>query len=211
MTDDEIKAIINGSRPEFLMFLERIKNLFLLAPEMNKEVHSIKARIKEESHIIDKVRRKENRGIEINAMNIFSQITDIAGVRVLHLYSGQFVKIHEYIKRIISEGELYKVEEFKAYTWDPETNKFFQSIGLNTEIKESYYTSIHYLVAPRSNSDIKCEIQVRNLFEEVWGEVEHQINYPNKTDNKICLEQIKVLARLSSTGTKLVDSIYLSK
>lgn len=56
-----------------------------------------------------------------------------------------------------------------------------------------------------------AEIQVRTLAEELWGEVDHTINYPHPSTVIACKEQIKVLARLTSSCTRLVDSIFLSK
>ena len=57
-------------------------------------------------------------------------------------------------------------------------------------------------------SDVTCEIQVRTLFEEIWGEIDHTINYPHATNSIACKEQIRVLAKLVSTGTRLADSIF---
>ena len=79
---------------------------------------------------------------------------------------------------------------------------------MTPKIKDSYYTSIHYVVKPKSDSNICCEIQVRTLFEEIWGEIDHTINYPSPTDNKACREQLRVLSKLVSTGTRLADSIF---
>lgn len=94
--------------------------------------------------------------------------------------------------------------------WDPESEDFYRSLGLECDIKDSFYTSIHYLVQPREDSDIKCEIQVRTLFEEIWGEIDHFLNYPEQTESIACKEQIRVLAKLASTGTRLADSIFSS-
>ena len=57
------------------------------------------------------------------------------------------------------------------------------------------------------DSPVSCEIQVRTLLEEVWGEIDHLVNYPKPTDNVACREQIGVLARLVSAGSRLADSI----
>ena len=55
-------------------------------------------------------------------------------------------------------------------------------------------------------------MQVRTLFEEVWGEIDHTFNYPVKTTNRVVQEQLKVLARVVGAGTRLSDSIFeLSK
>ncbi|WP_315782452.1 hypothetical protein [Bradyrhizobium sp. SZCCHNPS1003] len=32
----------------------------------------------------------------------------------------------------------------------------------------------------RPDSPLSCEIQVRTLFEEIWGEIDHQLNYPRR-------------------------------
>jgi ppGpp synthetase/RelA/SpoT-type nucleotidyltranferase len=52
-----------------------------------------------------------------------------------------------------------------------------------------------------------CEIQVRTLFEEIWGEVDHQINYPFPSKSIACREQIKVLSKIVGAGSRLLDSL----
>ena len=146
----------------------------------------------------------------IDDSNIFDIITDIAGVRILHLYQNQFPKIHEEILKQVDQREWYFFEPPKAYTWDPENESYYKSLCIDCEIKDSYYTSIHYIIQPKEISSIKCELQVRTLFEEIWGEIDHFLNYPVPTESISCREQLKVLARLSSTGTKLADSIFKS-
>ena len=96
----------------------------------------------------------------------------------------------------------------KAYTWDPEAQGFFASMGLEVQVKDSFYTSVHYLVRPRADSPHCCEIQVRTLFEEIWGEVDHTLNYPNPTDNVACREQLRVLTKVVGAGSRLVDAIF---
>ena len=49
---------------------------------------------------------------------------------------------------------------------------------------------------------------MRTLFEEAWGEVDHAVNYPKKTQSLACTEQIRVLAKLVATGTRLADAIF---
>lgn len=135
-------------------------------------------------------------------------MTDLAGVRILHLYQDQFIQIHRLIAKQIAEKEWYLHETPVAYSWDPESISFFKELGLDVQYKESFYTSIHYVVKPKFDSNICCEIQVRTLFEEIWGEIDHTINYPSATQNKACKEQLRVLSKLVSTGTRLADSIF---
>ena len=42
------------------------------------------------------------------------------------------------------------------------------------------------------------------------GEVDHLINYPTSTTVLASREQLKVLARVTSSATRLVDSIFLT-
>ena len=81
-----------------------------------------------------------------------------------------------------------------AKTWDDEYREYFAALNIGIESSANMYTSIHYVVQPNSRLEITCEIQVRTLMEEVWGEVDHSINYPVKSDSRSCREQIKVLA-----------------
>ena len=97
-----------------------------------------------------------------------------------------------------------------AYTWDPELQQFFGTVGLGTSFRESHYTSVHYVVKPNAAVPISCEIQVRTLFEEVWGEIDHLLNYPEPTKSVACREQIKVLAKVVGAGTRLTEAIFKS-
>lgn len=195
-------------------FFKRVVSFFSDNPKLNQGplpiIHSIKSRLKDRDHLDDKIRRKWEEENRIDGNNLFEKITDLAGVRVLHLHQSQFPIIHEEILDQINKNEWFLDEEPKAYTWDPESKVFYEDLGINCEMKHSYYTSIHYVLKPREDSDYKCEVQVRTLFEEIWGEIDHTINYPSNTESVACKEQLKVLARLASTGTKLADAIFRS-
>lgn len=173
-------------------------------------IHSIKTRLKDPEHLRDKIERKTIQGRKITIDNLFSEITDLIGFRVLHLYQDQFPIIHNEILEYISTGDWAFVEPPKAYTWDPESKKMYDQLGINNEVKDTYYTSVHYVVKPNNSNPnpICCEIQVRTLFEEIWGEIDHSINYPHPTEDIACKEQLRVLSKLVSTGTRLVDSIF---
>ncbi len=195
---------------------ERFKNVvidyFRTEPSLrNKQgstIHSIKSRMKNPDHLRDKLNRKWDEGVQVDDANVFNVINDLAGVRLLHLYQDQFPDIHSCIMRQVGMGDWHLHEAAKVYSWDPESIDFFKSLGLNPEIKPSLYTSIHYILKPRADSVYCCELQVRTLFEEIWGEIDHTLNYPHPTDNVACKEQIRVLSKLVSTGTRLADAIF---
>ncbi|MBB2198598.1 RelA/SpoT domain-containing protein [Gluconacetobacter sp. 1c LMG 22058] len=194
-------------------FRQNVELLFKNNPDLTVEdrniVHSTKSRIKDENHLREKIHRKIADGKEITEENFFSQVTDLAGVRVILLYQDDFSIIHNAIVNKVYELEDWSFgEDPKAYTWDPENIAYFDNIGIKSEVKPSFYTSVHYLVRPHSRSPVRCEIQVRTLFEEIWGEVDHQINYPQPTTNKALSEQLKVLSKIVGAGGRLLDSIY---
>ena len=116
--------------------------------------------------------------------------------------------INDRLLAVFVEARYRKKEGPVAKTWDDESRTYFRSIGIRTEASPSMYTSVHYVIEPNSRTKYTCEIQVRTLMEEVWGEVSHTINYPRPIDNLASTEQIKVLARVTSSCSRLVDSIF---
>jgi putative GTP pyrophosphokinase len=213
---DELRRLVERYRSKkqlFQFFLSSVQGDILSSPNLNtgvpSVVHSVKSRLKDEGHLEKKILRKREEGRSINVENLFSEITDFAGLRVLHLYQNQFSEIHKYIMKKVASKSWKLLEKPVAYTWDPESVEYFKSFKIKTSIKSSYYTSVHYLVAPANdNDDISCEIQVRTLFEEAWGEIDHSINYPIKTDKVASVEQLRVLSKLVSTGSRLADAIF---
>lgn len=212
---DEIITIYKDEKFKIEQFLKRLVNFFQDNPELHKEplpvVHSVKYRMKNEQHLADKIERKKALGVELTKDNLFEKITDLAGIRVLHLYSEQLRDIHNAIMQEVNNGDLVLYETPKAYTWDIDLKSFYEDLGIQTIVKPSYYTSVHYVVMPKKGSEIKCEIQVRTLYEEVWGEIDHSMNYPYECESLACKEQLKVLAQLTAAGTRLANSIVKSK
>lgn len=211
----ECLDLFQQEKERFKMFSEQVKIFFTENKKFNSGplpiVHSTKSRVKDFLHLKDKLNRKWDNGEVINTGNFFQKITDIGGVRVLHLYQEQFIYLHTQIMDNINmykEWELFETP--KAYIWDKEKEDFYKSLGMDVQTKDSNYTSIHYVIKPNKDSFVTCEIQVRTLFEEVWGEIDHTINYPHKTESIACKEQIKVLAKLVNAGTRLTSSIFNS-
>lgn len=192
----------------FEKFMNVVVDTFALEPDLNTAhnpvIYTVKKRLKDPEHLRDKLIRKNDTQNPITQDNVFERITDFAGVRVLHMYQDQFEKIHN----LIMAQDWHIREKPVAYSWDPESMEHYKGLGLDPKIKPSYYTSIHYLVQPKADSFICCEIQVRTLFEEIWGEIDHTINYPHPVENIACKEQLRVLSKLVSTGTRLADSIF---
>lgn len=170
-------------------------------------VHSAKRRIKSDESFVDKIRRKRAEGKDISEKTLFSEITDLVGARILHIFQQDFSEIDAYVRSKVEEGDWFLNERPKAYTWDPEVVSFFERFDVEVIRKESAYTSVHYLVKPRPDSPLCCELQVRTLFEEIWGEVDHSINYPVLTESIALSEQLKVLSKITGAGSRILDSM----
>jgi len=197
----------------FELFSQSVYSEFASDPDLNTGtpavIHSIKSRLKDEDHLAEKIVRKRDDGRLITQENLFSEITDLAGIRVLHLHQNQFSALHAFIAKKIRARSWSLLEKPIAYTWDPESVDYYKSFKIRTSVKPSYYTSVHYLIAPANKQDVTCcEVQIRTLFEEVWGEIDHSINYPNPTQNMASIEQLRVLSKLVSTGSRLADAIF---
>jgi putative GTP pyrophosphokinase len=179
-------------------------------------IHSLSWRMKEPDHLEDKLKRKlreykaRQKQFPITSSNLFVKINDLAGLRILHLYTQQVDGIKKGLKDLFDEESYKVVEGPTARTWDDESRTFFKSIGIETKNSPSLYTSVHYVIKPNKKTKYTCEIQVRTLMEEVWGQVDHTLNYPHRTKHLGCREQLAALARATSSCTRLVDSIFRS-
>jgi len=185
--------------------------------QLKRYIHFIKQRVKGATHLRDKLKAKaleEKRAGNmpaINVGNLFEKITDLAGVRILHLYTDQIESINKRVVAILAEQKYILVEGPIAYIWDNEADQYFKRLGIATELRETMYTSVHYVIELSTASRVRCELQVRTLADELWGEVSHTVDYPKPTKSIACKEQLKVLARVTSGCTRLVDSIFRSQ
>lgn len=196
------------------VMLKQLSDAILGSSELMKHIHSTKSRLKEPSHLEEKLFRKlseakgKSRAFTVSKKNLFYRINDLAGFRILHLHTQQIIQIDRALRLLFKEYRFALHEEVKARTWDDENREFFLSAGIKPVKSPRMYTSVHYIIASNSSTKATCEIQVRTLAEELWGEVDHSMNYPKESPNVACREQIRVLARITSSCSRLVDCIY---
>jgi putative GTP pyrophosphokinase len=204
-----IRGFLNSFHSHFSESLNEDGPLF-------EVVHSVKFRMKDAEHLREKLfrkidgARKEHKTFDVSADNLFLMINDLGGYRILHLHTRQAAIIHKVLLEVIERANFDLFEPPFANIWDEEARAFFEGIGVRADVNPRLYSSVHYVIRARSKHAVTCEIQVRTLADEIWGEVDHQINYPEAHPSVGCREQIKVLARVASSCSRLVDSIMAS-
>jgi ppGpp synthetase/RelA/SpoT-type nucleotidyltranferase len=213
---EQLLATYDESLEHVELFRDQLYVALDNSTKLNAHIHSMKTRIKEREHLREKLVRKmaeceaDGTAFDITTDNLLVAINDLAGVRILHLYTRQIRDIDAALKDIFEEQTYDLIEGPFARTWDDESREFFRGCGIEPQVSPTMYTSVHYVVGSASRTTVTCEIQVRTLMEEVWGEVDHTINYPDPTEILASKEQLKVLARVTSSATRLVDSIFLT-
>lgn len=197
--------------------LEQLRPVLVNSPVLAPYVHSFKWRLKDPKHLREKLARKlldakaKGKKFRLTKENLFIKVNDLVGIRILHLHTRQIADIDRILRELFEEGRFKVIEGPFARTWDDETKQFFGTVGIETrESGPSMYTSVHYVIDSNSRTRYTAELQVRTLAEELWGEVAHVIDYPTPCPSLACKEQIRVLARVASSCTRLVDSIFRS-
>ena len=211
----DLVAHFVDNRREFEAVLDQLRSNLLHDKTLLANVHSFKWRIKDPGSLRDKLNRKLSDAIKAGQPfgytkeNLFLKVNDLVGFRILHLHTDQMEEIDRALQSRLREAAIYRVIEGpSARTWDDEARAYFRRIGIKPKTSPTLYTSVHYVIKTLTQTKYTCEIQVRTLAEELWGEVNHAINYPNESSSMSCREQIAVLARLTSSCSRLVDSVF---
>jgi len=169
-----------------------------------KAVHSVRYRIKNPEHLIEKIIRKRinNPDRIIDIENYRNEITDIIGVRALYLFKKDYKKIHEYILKEWEQGETPTL-----YYRDGDSEDYIKELcnaGCEAKVHKFGYRSIHYLLETQpSKQKYFTELQIRTIFEEAWSEIDHEIRYPYYLNHPVFLNQLMILNRLSGTADEM--------
>jgi ppGpp synthetase/RelA/SpoT-type nucleotidyltranferase len=201
-------------KPQIKLFHDQLVMALESSRPLKAVIHSMRSRLKDPDHLTDKLVRKiadcksKEVAFAIKPDNLLVTVNDLVGVRLLHLFTRQITEIDSALREVFQEGKYQLIEGPFARTWDDESREFFKACKIETQESPSMYTSVHYVIGSASRTTITAEIQVRTLMEEVWGEVDHTMNYPHPIGSIACREQLKVLARVTSSASRLVDSIF---
>ncbi len=170
----------------------------------SKHVHSINYRIKKDEHLIEKIIRKKIKARDriISKENYRKEITDLIGIRALHLFKEDWIHIHRFIKE-----NWDFTEEPVAYVRNGDSKRIIDYYTDNhcKVLEHPYgYRSVHYIINTQYKKEIiPVEIQVRTIFEEAWGEIDHVIRYPYHTENELLFRLSSILNRISGSADEL--------
>ena len=170
----------------------------------SRHVHSINYRIKKDEHLVEKIIRKKIKSKDrvISRDNYRKEITDLIGIRALHLFKEDWIQIHNFIKE-----NWDFIEEPTAYIRNGDSRRIIDYYGENQcrILEHPYgYRSVHYTIdAEFRNKRYPVEIQVRTIFEEAWGEIDHFIRYPYHMEDELLFRLSSILNRISGSADEL--------
>lgn len=187
-----------------------------------KGIHSYRTRIKDPEHLIVKIIRKRQENLkkynQLNRNNYEKFLTDLIGIRCFILFKTDWEIFHRYIVEKIEDIPQYYVrdplkdfDDDKSHVYMAEMPKVHIRSGDVREIYEKIlppdaikskkiYRSVHYII---KYSGVYIEIQVRTLFEEGWGEIDHHIVYPYYQDDELFQQYTGLLNRLTGLADEM--------
>lgn len=214
ITWEELNEIYNDyslQRDDF----DPIAQLVISKLHKIKNIHSIKYRIKDAEHLIEKIIRKKidnapgSQGI--NLENYKERITDLIGIRIISLFKEDWISI---LKYVIETFDL--ISSPKAYVREGDSEDYLRDYKENNceiRIHKFGYRSVHYLIKiPLFKNHYIAEIQVRTIFEEGWSEIDHKFKYPYIKNNIALSKFLTVLNRFAGGADEMGSFInYLYK
>lgn len=173
--------------------------------------HSIRCRPKDPEHLIEKIIRK--RGKEqsakykgIDAGNYMGIIQDLIGLRILVIKKEDWEIIFDKLIQIFpmnADGDCYMAESPVAYIRYGDRDIYRDKI--NREYSNKDYRSQHYII---KFGGYFCEIQVRTLAEEVYGEFDHLVKYPYRNNNNFLKRYTNTLSKLTNAIDEMMSTCF---
>lgn len=169
-------------------------------------VHSVRWRIKSADHLLAKIVRKRAEGnpkyTDVSQKNYYEIVTDLVGVRALHLFKDDCFLIDRSLK---STWEPHETPIAYLRSGDPEdlTRRFSES-GFAIKTHPAGYRSVHYVFQTQPlQRKVFAEVQVRTIFEEGWSEIDHRVRYPNFSDDQLVGYFLTIFNRLAGSADEM--------
>jgi putative GTP pyrophosphokinase len=184
--------------------LEESAELFAKIIQRGKKVHSVRYRVKDPEHLMEKIVRKttpkdlNEAYLNICKDNYHEIITDLVGIRALHLFKDDCFEINEYLLNIFNNKEqpIYYYRDGDELRSDLDI--------FSAKVHPAGYRSIHYIFESQPlNQKIYTEVQVRTIFEEAWSEIDHKVRYPNFSENEQVSYFLRIFNRLAGSADEM--------
>ena len=188
--------------------------------------HSLRSRIKDPEHLVEKVIRnvasRPQKYKIINDTNYYKIITDLIGFRIILLSHNDWRPVHEKIISLFtndptlyirdgesmveyydrySEESIHMIEQPTVYVTSSVDRLKYEGSGLRVDNSKEGYSSIHYVIRYKMQH---FEIQVRTLFEEGWLEFDHKVLYPHDQGNEDKKILLAILANMATAADRLI-------
>jgi ppGpp synthetase/RelA/SpoT-type nucleotidyltranferase len=191
--------------------LERQAEFVANTLRMNKTVHTVRSRVKDPDHLIEKLIRKlpirkkqKGDNFLFTVENYLTEITDLIGVRAIHIFKEDWKEIHDFI-----HGN-WTVIETTANVREGDDKSLFEERDIETFTRPTGYRSVHYLIEVQATK-VKTivEIQVRTIFEEGYGEIDHLLRYPHNNVPDVLAANLLLLNRMAGSADEMASFINL--
>jgi len=183
--------------------LESSAELFAKVIQKFNGVHSVRWRVKDSEHLATKIVRKRSEDnpkyTDITLENYYERVTDLVGIRALHLFKENCFEIDSALNSVWNP-----IEPTVAYIRDGDSEgmkKRFEDKGFEVKNHPAGYRSVHYIIESIPlKRKIIAEIQVRTIFEEGWSEIDHKVRYPNFSDNELVNYFLEIFNRMAGSA-----------
>lgn len=182
-------------------------------------IHSYRYRTKGVMQLLEKVIRKKKESPEgfarLDHTNYHKFMTDLIGIRVFFLYREDWTNFHRYLTgRFENDPELYIRDRLRDFDENPDhyyvaecpraykrtgDSKIYDGDEIEI-VTDGIYRSLHYIIKYKGQY---IEIQGRTLFEEGWGEVDHDMVYKEAEEDEMLRDYSKLLNRLSGLADEM--------
>lgn len=151
-------------------------------------VYAVKHRIKSDARLVEKIDsyNRDHPRRCITPATFQSRVKDLLGVRIVVLRLDDLKLVRDYIAALVAERRLRlvgKPKEMRTFLIRPGRDAQDEY----ADMQYSGYSSIHYNVKAgaalglaRDVAALKAELQLRTIFEEAWGEIDHKYRYELK-------------------------------
>jgi ppGpp synthetase/RelA/SpoT-type nucleotidyltranferase len=200
------------------------------------EAYAIKARVKTEQKLVEKLQRKQ----KVKSGYTLADITDVIGVRIVSLFREDMIELfrklvelidhshkinpNPFLKNAFDEVIIYSQSQHDPLTANIKllSHSLLHGMEVQHAISLEGYSSIHLVcrvdqtvALDNGPVNIPVEFQIRTVFEDAWGEIDHKFRY-SSVEGKQSIEiknpsavseNLKILKKFSDACSLYADEI----